>query len=105
MNLPGGLLLVVCPGAFEVGWCDAAGPGSRLLCPTLLARALAGLSARLDLLGLVGVGGRWSHLSPRGWGSVGVPTRCLSQARLEAPNISVPVPGVDLCSGGSTGGV
>ena len=62
----GRVLQVVWIGAFEVGWCDPAGPGSRLGCRTLLAGAPAGPSARHGLHGLVGVGGRWSPLPPRG---------------------------------------
>ena len=62
----GRVLLVMCPGALEVWWCDATGPGSRSRCRALLADVLAGPLARLGLLGLVGAGGRWFPLSP--WG-------------------------------------
>ena len=62
----GRVLRMVWTGVFEVGWCDPAGPGSRLGCRTLLAGAPAGPSARHGLHGLVGVGGRWSPPSQRG---------------------------------------
>ena len=54
---------MVCSGASEVGWCDAAWPESRLGHRALLAGAFPGPLGCLGLLGLAGVGGRWFPLS------------------------------------------
>ena len=57
---------MVCFGALEVGWCDAAWPESRLGHRALLLGAMAGPLARFGLLGLVGVGGRCPPPVPMG---------------------------------------
>ena len=62
----GRVLQAVCSGALEMGWCDAAWPGSQLGQRTLLAGALAAPLARFDPFGPAGVRGEWSSLSP--WG-------------------------------------
>ena len=61
----GRVLVVVCPRGLEVGSCNAARPGPWMSCRTLLAGALAGPLPRLEIFGLVRVGGRWSPLSLR----------------------------------------
>ena len=57
------VLLAVCIGVLDVGWCGVARPGSSLGCCALLARALTGPLARLGFVGLVGVEGRRPPLS------------------------------------------
>ena len=101
----GRVLLVVCPGALEVGWGDVARPGSRLGCRILLAGALAGLLACLGLLGLVGVGGRWYPLSSQGLRGVRLPAMRFSESFFPAPDVGALVRRVHLCGGGFAGGV
>ena len=62
------VVLLVCPGGLGVGQCGVAGPGPWSGRRALLAGALAGplVPVPLGLLGLVGVGGGWTPLSPGG---------------------------------------
>ena len=53
-----GAVLLACPRGLGVGWCGVAGHGPWSGCCAPLASALAGPLTCLDLLGLVGVGGR-----------------------------------------------
>ena len=66
----GRVLLAVRAGALDVGRCGVAWPRSWLGHRALLAGALAGPLARLGLLGLVGVGGRWPPVSSLGDGAL-----------------------------------